>query len=235
MNGQGTARPVRAKAWRIAVVEDHVLQRNRTEELLNGQGSFQVVFTGEALPELVSWLKTTTTDQRPHVVLLDLVVDRGPNADPETVRNLVRSGIQVLVLSAMASPPLVREMLRSGIAGVVGKRDSEADIVAAVWSVLGRRQWITPELAGVIAGDDRRPRLSDQEERALVLYASGLTLEAVAEELGVKRETAKTYVTRVKAKYAELGRPVRTKVDLARAAVVDGYVDLVAPDDPPGG
>ncbi|MCB0963693.1 MAG: response regulator transcription factor [Acidimicrobiales bacterium] len=224
----------RPKRWRVAIVEDHLLQRRRTEELLRAQGAFSVVHTTDSLPEFLAWLATkgTAPEDRPHLLLLDLMVDRGPGVDPEAVRTLVRSGMRVLVLSAMASPPLVREMLRSGISGVVGKRDSEADLIAAVWTVLGRQHWMTSELAAVIAGDDRRPSLSDQEERALVLYASGLTLDAVAEALCVKPDTAKTYLRRVKAKYAELGRPVRTKVDLNQVAVLDGFLELHDPEDP---
>jgi len=57
------------------------------------------------------------------------------------------------------------------------------------------------------------------------LYASGLTLEAVASAIGVQPGTAKKYLERVKDKYAEAGRPVRTKIDLNRAAVRDGYLD----------
>lgn len=216
-----------ARSWRIAVVEDHLLQRRRTEELLRGRG-FDVVQSCETLPELVDELERSRTAVTPHLVLLDLVVDRGPDVDPAMVRELVRRGIRVLVLSALASPPLVREMLRCGVSGVLGKRDAEADIIAAIWSVLGKRQWMTPELAAVIAGDESRPALSDQEERALVLYASGLTLDAVAASLGVRRDTAKTYLDRVKRKYAAVGRPARSKVELSRVAIQDGYVELTA-------
>lgn len=230
-----TGKPARgAGGWRIAVVEDHLLQRKRTEELLESQPAFSVVHSSEDLPTFVEWARSCGPGALPHLLILDLIVERQPSADPETVRRLVANGIRVLVLSAMASPPLVRDMLRAGVSGVVGKRDSEEDIIAAVWSVLGRREWMTPELASVIAADDRRPKLSDREERALVLYASGLTMGAVAESLGVKPDTAKTYLDRVKAKYAEVGRPARTKVELNRIAVVDGYLDLESPEEPAG-
>ena len=219
-----------AGGWRIAIVEDHLLQRLRTEELLGGERAFRIVHSAESLPDFMKWLSERHPGEYPHLLVLDLVVDRGPNVDPDVVEALVRAGVRVLVLSAMASPPLVREVLRAGVAGIVGKRDSERDIVSAAWSVLGSQRWMTPELASVIAGDADRPHLSDQEERALVLYASGLTLAAVADSLGVKPDTVKTYLERVKTKYAELGRTVRTKVDLSRAAIVDGYL---APDAGP--
>lgn len=217
--------------WRVAIVEDHRLQRMRTEELLGRQSGLRVVHTCETLDELVAWMAAGARQTLPHLVVLDLVVDRDRDADPVVVERLVRSGLRVLVLSAMASVPLVRAMIRAGVSGFVGKRDTEEDIVAAVWAVLHRRQWITPELASVMAGDAQRPRLSDQEERALVLYASGLTLDAAAVALGVKRDTVKKYLERVKAKYAEVGRPVRTKIDLNREAIRDGLMPAVPTND----
>jgi DNA-binding NarL/FixJ family response regulator len=210
---------------RVALVEDHVLQRHRTREILAGQPDLVVVASCSTLPELEQWLQRAPAHQRPHLVLLDLSVDRGPHASPDTVRSLVRSGIKVLVLSALASAPLVRAVLRAGVSGVVGKRDAEQDVVDAVWAVLDGGEWMTPELAAVIAGDGSRPTLSDQEERALVLYASGLTMGAVAAAIGVKPDTAKTYLHRVKAKYAAAGRPVRSKLDIGRVAREDGYLD----------
>jgi DNA-binding NarL/FixJ family response regulator len=221
---QRTGRVRPPAAWRIAVVEDHLLQRRRTEELLGSEPAFRVVHSCETLAEHVTWLRSQPSGERPHLLILDLIVDRGEDADPEVVAALVQSGIHVLVLSAMASPPLVRRVIRAGASGVVGKRDSEADIIAAIWSVLGRRKWMTPEVAAVIAGDEQRPKLSPQEERALVLYASGLTLDAVAASLGVKRDTARTYLDRVRDKYTAAGRTVRSKADLTRVAMTDGYL-----------
>lgn len=211
--------------WRVAIVEDHLLQRRRTEELLGGEDGLRVVHSCESMPQFLSWLSSTTVMERPHLLVLDLMVDRQPSVDPATVEALVNAGLRVLVLSALASPPLVKNIIRAGVGGVVGKRDSEEDIIAAVWAVLRRGEWMTTELASVIAGDPNRPSLSIQEERALVLYASGLTLDAVASSIGVKRDTAKQYLDRVKAKYAATGRPMSTKLDLGRAAWADGYVD----------
>ena len=208
----------------MAIVEDHLLQRRRTEELLAAQVGLSVVFSGETLPGLLTWLEDVPASRRPQLVVLDLLVERGPAVEPAQVRRLGELGIRGLVLSAMASPPRVRAVLRAGIAGLVGKRDSEKDVVAAVWAALGGRRWISPEVAAVIAGDADRPALSDQEERALVLYASGLTLDAVAAELGVQPGTAKKYLTRVRRKYEAAGRPVRTKVAMSREAARDGLI-----------
>lgn len=62
----------------------------------------------------------------------------------------------------------------------------------------------------------------------MVMYASGFTLGAAAAALGIREDTAKTYLSRVKTKYEQAGRAVRTKLDLRAAAEQDGYLD------PPG-
>lgn len=210
---------------RVAIVEDHLLQRRRTEELLDSRGGARIVCSCESLPDFVHWLQSVDGPDRPHLLVLDLGVDRGPSADPAIVQEVVNSGIRVLVLSALASIPLVRAVIRAGASGIVGKRDREDDVLDAVRTVLDDGEWMTPELAGIIAGDQTRPRLSDQEERALVLYASGLTLSAVASALGVKPATAKQYLERIKTKYTTAGRPLHTKTDIVRVAISDGYVD----------
>jgi len=216
---------IRDAFWRVAVVEDHRLQRLRTEQLLNDQSGLSVVHSCETLPELMEWMRSTTVRTRPHLVVLDLMVDRGEDVRPKHVAELVRSGARVMVLSALSSPSLVRDVIGAGVHGIVSKRDSEADVIAATWAVLDRRRWITDELAQVFAGGPARPRLSDQEERAMVLYASGHTVEAVAAAIGVKHGTAKKYLERVKRKYAEVGRPVHSKLDMSREALRDGLID----------
>src|SRR5690606_3091471 len=69
-----------------------------------------------------------------------------------------------------------------------------------------------------------RPRLSAGEVTALTLYVSGLTTARVAERMGVRYETAKTYLRRVREKYAKVNRPASKKADLTRRAAEDGYL-----------
>lgn len=208
--------------WRVAIVEDHLLQRRRTEELVSSLDGIRVVWSGEKLTDFIDWARSLEVRSRPHLLILDLMVDRVGEVDPALVRKLVDGGLRVLVVSAMASVPLARSIIRAGVYGVVSKRDSEDEIIAALWAALERRHWITSEVASLIAGDANRPRLSDQEERALVLYASGLTLDEVARALGVQPNTAKKYLDRAKRKYIEAGEEVHTKIDIRRVVERDG-------------
>lgn len=216
---------MKSPVCRVAIVEDHVLQRARTEELLAREHDFDVVFSGMSAPEFTLWVRSIPLDQRPHLLLLDLMIERQPSVDGALVDMLIKAGLRIVVLSALSSPPLVMTVLRAGVNGVVSKRDPEDHILAASRAVLRGERWMTAELPTVIGSDAQRPHLSIQEERALVLYASGLTVDQVGAEMHISRDTAKQYLNRVKKKYTEGGVPVRSKLDFGRIAWADGYVN----------
>jgi len=62
------------------------------------------------------------------------------------------------------------------------------------------------------------------EKEALALYVAGRSTMQVASQMNVQYETAKTYLRRVREKYAKAGRPASTKTDLIRRAAEDGYL-----------
>ena len=69
-----------------------------------------------------------------------------------------------------------------------------------------------------------RPKLSAGEVEALKLYVTGLSTSEVAESMNVQYETAKTYLRRVREKYAKVDRPASKKAELIVRAAEDGYL-----------
>lgn len=218
------------RTYRVAIVEDHALQRARTEHLVGRELGCEIVFSGSSAPEFRLWLHSTPRHRRPHLLVLDLMVDRQPSVEVELVHWLLRGGVKIVVLSALASAQLVRAVARAGVSGIISKHDSEADTIAAIRAVLGGEEWMTADLAAIIAGDPERPELSIQEELALVLYASGLKLQEVAEDMNISTTTAKQYLERVKGKYSTVGVPVRSKHDFGRVAMAHGYIAPPTPE-----
>ncbi|MCX5205553.1 helix-turn-helix transcriptional regulator [Streptomyces sp. NBC_00237] len=66
------------------------------------------------------------------------------------------------------------------------------------------------------------PRLAPKELRILLDYTSGMTLTSAARRAGITPNTAKYYLSQVKAKYRTVGRPAYTKIDLAQRVREDG-------------
>lgn len=202
---------------RIAAVDDDRM-------LLEGMASWLRDEPGLRLAAVASTVDELVRDSRDvDVVLLDLRLRDG--SDPvRNVSRLVHCGLLVVVISVWPDPELVAATFAAGARGYVTKDHDLATLGAAVREVAGGGTAYTPELAHACLHDPRpsRPRLSPRERAVLLAYASGMTLKAAARHLGLRPETAKTYLDRVKAKYQELGRPVYTKLDLANRVREDG-------------
>lgn len=98
-----------------------------------------------------------------------------------------------------------------------------ASLAVAVGAALEGTRWVAPELDAAREGAVR-VTLSPQERRALALYASGLTLDSVAQRMEITPNTAKHYLNRVRDKYADAGLEARTKVELHQLARSEGYL-----------
>lgn len=60
--------------------------------------------------------------------------------------------------------------------------------------------------------------LTVKQRRLLDLYVDGLTGQEIADALGMARNTVRTYIKNIRAKYRTAGFPVRNKIDLLHAA-----------------
>jgi two-component system, NarL family, nitrate/nitrite response regulator NarL len=215
----------------IASVDDHPIIRdsvaswvgaggNNTGGGNTGGNGIRVVGTAATVAALLAG-----PGRHAHVVLLDLDLGDGTTVE-ENVAAIVAAGPAVLVLSASGRPPAVRAAIRAGALGYAVKNEPAAEIRAAITEVAAGRDWISPRLAYILATDDApdRPALSEQERRALQLYATGMPMKSVARRMSISEETVKQYVQRVRQKYARAGRSAPTKLELYHRAVEDGHI-----------
>jgi DNA-binding NarL/FixJ family response regulator len=210
-----------AGVTRVAVVDDDRMLLDGLATWLDPVPDLRLVAAFGRADELLAALGDPA--RRPDVVLLDLVLRDG--SDPvDTVERVVAAGPRILVISAWLHAGQVAATFAAGASGYVTKDHDLAELAGAVRTVAAGGTAYSPELALACLRDPRpeRPRLSPQERAVLVAYASGMTLGAAARHAGVRPETARTYLERVKDKYAATGRPSRTKLDLADRVREDG-------------
>lgn len=143
----------------------------------------------------------------------------------ETVSTVVDIGAPVLVVSAAATPRSVQGAISRGASGYLSKQSAAHEFERAVDIVLRGQVYLSPELAAMLS--IRTPgsvQLSPQEERALLLYSSGMKMASVGRIMGISPGTAKEYIRRVRAKYAEKGEPLPSKVELYKKAQEEGLL-----------
>jgi DNA-binding NarL/FixJ family response regulator len=205
----------------IAAVDDHPIILDSVATWVRAEpGDIRVVGTAATVAALLAG-----PGRDADVVLLDL--DLGDGTTPEgNVAAIRAAGPEVLVLSASDRPPAVRAAIRAGARGYALKHEHADAIRSAIREVAAGRDWISPRLAYIFASDDTddRPTLSNQERRALQLYATGLPLKSVAKRMAISEETVKQYLGRVRQKYTVAGRAAPTKLELYHRAVEDGHL-----------
>jgi two-component system, NarL family, nitrate/nitrite response regulator NarL len=205
----------------VAAVDDHpIILDNVAGWVMADEGDIRVVATAATVDALLAG-----PGRHADVVLLDLDLGDGTTV-ASNVAAILAAGPAVLVLSASDRPLAVRAAMHAGARGYALKNEQASQIRSAIREVAAGRDWITPALAYILATDDAAdgPALSQQERRALQLYATGLPMKSVARKMTISEETVKQYLGRVREKYALAGRAAPTKVELYYRAVEDGHL-----------
>lgn len=206
---------------RVVVLEDHPLVREAlTAQVAATVGDVDVVYSGASVVEALAAIDDRGAD----CVVLDL--DLGDSRSPvQNVLELTEAGVPVLVVSALGDQATVRATLAAGALGFVSKHAETAELGRALTATLAGEEYTSPEVAAaLLSAAPTSVGLSEQERRAMVLYASGLKMRAVARRMGVTEGTAQEYIKRVRSKYDRAGVPLPTKTDMYRVARDEGLV-----------
>ncbi len=214
VGGVGALSPLR-----VAVIDDHELVREGLASIIAAQPGLPatVVYCGGSVQAAAM--------AGPDVALLDIDLGPGSTTVGHGVIALQEVGAKVLVVSAFEDAPAVRTALEVGALGFVPKRVSVDALLEAIATVARGELYLSIDLAAILAAATETPNLSPRELDALRLYASGLKLSAVGHRMGISPHTVKEYLDRVRLKYANVGREVRTRTELYAQANRDGLLD----------
>jgi len=185
---------------RVAVVDNDKLVPAGLRVLLADTTDITVTHVATTVAEYLA-----ADDTGADVVLLDLQLEDG--TDPAAnVGALHATGAAVLVISVHGDRRHVRATIRAGASGYLIKDDDMDKLADAIRSVHTGHRALTTELMTLI--NDDPPELSPQELHVLYLYGTGSTLAATARRLGIAIPTVRSYLDRIRAKWAATDEPV---------------------------
>jgi len=220
----GSSAPLRTRV-RLAILDDH-------EVLLDSLGSWIAANAPdfELVLSASTWLQLVHSDRFPtDLVFLDFQL-KEPVSIEARVRTCRAAGAKVIVLSSLDSRESRDRALDAGASAFLSKSLSMREVMDAARGVMGvdhdstmQRDWRPlPVGANTVA---TRPKLSPGEIEAFKLYVTGSSTADVAQRMNVQYETAKTYLRRVREKYAKANRPASKRAELIRRAAEDGYLN----------
>jgi len=208
-----------AELRRIALVEDHALIAIGFRDLVASTEDLVLAGMVESVEEL------DAIDGHLDLVVLDLRLADG-SLPQDNVTAIHQRGAHVLVYTGAEDRRLIQSAARSGALGLIRKSADPVTLLDAIRTASYGHEVFGADWAAAIDADAdlQDAKLSAREQEILSLYASGETAASVAIHTGVSRETVADYVSRIRKKYAEAGRPAHSRVDLYKRAIEDGIL-----------
>lgn len=205
----------------VVIIDDHPVVIEGVKAWLAPEPRVRVVATGDSIDTVL------LGGHQPDVVLLDLNLHGRLVIDD--VARLAAQGHRVIVYSQFTDQDVVHSAFSAGAQEFLAKEEGPVHLINAVLAVAADEPYVTPTVAGVIVGDQRpsRPKLSERERTALLLWFQSMSKASVAQRMHVSPHTVDMFIRRARQKYAQAGRPAHTKADLLVRAIED---DLVRPD-----
>lgn len=207
---------------RLAILDDHeVLLDSLTSWIGANAPDFELVLSA------LSWVQLVHSENFPtELVIIDFQLKESVSIEAR-VRTCRAAGAKVIVLSSLDTREAKQRALEAGASAFLSKSVPMREVMQSARAIMGvdpgadfQKDWRPLPIGAALQS---RPKLSPGEIEALTLYVSGYSMAEVAQRMNVQYETAKTYLRRVREKYAKANRPASKKSDLIRRAAEDGY------------
>ena len=209
-----------AEGPRLVIVDPQPLMREGIAARINaGLPSAQLVYVGGSLHAALEVVMVTGCD-------LTIIGTRceGPITEVVAASAFAMHGIRSVILVERPSVQGMEAVLIAGAAGYIANDCAGDEFIRAVETVVNGGSWAPIGEMYRTGLKSTSVQLSAQERRALVLYASGMTQDAVGRRMGIKPCTVKHYLDRVREKYAQAGLAPRTKLELHALARKEGLL-----------
>ena len=193
---------------RVMLVEDHVLLREGTRELLDREEDIQVVAEvgdGEEAVRLAD-------EHQPDVILMDIAMPKINGLEATRHIKATSPEAAVLVLTAYDDDEYVFAFLEAGAAGYLLKDVSINELIKAVRAVYAGESVLHPAVARKVVFDLARRtikrradeqeesvpvQLTDRELEVLKLAARWMTNGEIARELSISARAVQIHLTNI--------------------------------------
>jgi DNA-binding NarL/FixJ family response regulator len=206
------------KPLQIAIADDHSIVREGLVQLLNTHPGITVVGQASSGKEAIKLADDLELD----CLLLD--IDFQDRNGVEVIKVIRRNNqkLPILVLSMHPPSQYAARILSAGALGYITKSETTQELVLAIRRVATGAKYISPMVAEILAerfgdtqaGVDPHQCLSDREHQFMMMVATGLTVNAIADKLSLSPKTVSMYRTRTLKKMG-----MKTNAELVHYAI----------------
>ena len=199
------------KKARVLLIDDNYEHLSGIRELLNLEGTFDVVGAATNITVGLNFVKK----YQPDIVLLDMNMPERDGLQGILEIEKVGLGTKVLALSGYDDADLIFRAMKLGAKGYVLKTMASAQLIYAIEEVLNGKIYLPlalssrffeyfqqsfkneTEKANSSSEENLLDALTQREEEVLELLTQGITYKGVANKLFISETTVKTHVNNI--------------------------------------
>lgn len=186
---------------RVMIADDHSLVREGIKQLLEFDGSIEVISEASDGKECLEKLR----EEIPDVLLLDINMPGKNGLDVLSEIKEKRYNVRVLILTVHNEVEYLLKAVDMGVDGYILKDSKSAELKKAIQAVLSGENYIQasliPALNNRLANrdidKDKIESLTGRELEVLVKVANGMLNKEIATNLNISERTVKNHVSNI--------------------------------------
>lgn len=186
---------------RVMLADDHVLMREGIRQLLEFDGSINVVAEANDGEECLNKIETS----KPQVLLLDINMPKKNGIEVlEEIKNK-NINVKVLILTVHEEVEYLLKAVDIGVDGYILKDSESSELKKAINAVMNGENYIQPKLIPSLnkrlvirdKDKDKINSLTNRELEVLVQVANGMFNKEIATSLNISERTVKNHISNI--------------------------------------
>lgn len=186
---------------KVMLADDHILMREGIRQLLEFDGSIEVISEANDGEECLEKLKET----KPQVLLLDINMPKKNGI--EVLKEIKKNNIdvKVLILTVHNEIEYLMKAIDIGVDGYILKDSESSELKKAINAVINGENYIQPKLIPALNNrlvtrdkdKDKIASLTSRELEVLIQVANGMFNKEIATSLNISERTVKNHISNI--------------------------------------
>lgn len=182
---------------RVMLVDDHALMREGIKQLLEFDGSIDIIEEAKDGEECLQKLENCN----PQVLLLDIIMPKMDGIEVLEEIKRKKINVKVLILTVHNEIEYLLKAINMGVDGYILKDSESTELKKAIETVVSGESYIQPKLIpSLFAQDEAKGKIEDltsRELEILIHVANGSLNKEIAKKLDISEQTVKNHMSRI--------------------------------------